>query len=133
MNDDFEQHLQRQPPRQIPRTWRTEILAAARPARASRWQEWLATFNLQPATLFRWSALAAVWVVIFALNHASRDASPVVMAKLPPPSPQMVLALREQRKLLSELEQPGEAPAADRQKPARPGPHSQRRTERVTA
>jgi len=133
MNDDFEQHLRRQPMREIPRTWRAEILAAANPApRKSHWWVLLSTFNLNPSTSLRWGTLAAVWVVIFALHHSTRDASPVVQAKYTPPSPQMILVLREQKELLAELEQSGEIPQADRPKPVQPRPQSQRREETVT-
>ena len=126
--DSFEQRLQRQPMREIPPEWRTEILAAANPApRVSLWEAFLSTFNFQPSTSLRWAGLAAIWVVIFALHHSARDTSPVIEAKYAPPSPQMILALREQKELLAGLEQPGEAPQADQPKPVRPGPHSERR------
>lgn len=132
MNDDFEQHLRRQPLRQVPAAWQSEMLSVARPApRTSRLRELLSTFNYQPLTALRWSALTAVWVIILALNHAARDTTPILTAKSTPPSPQMLLALRQQQKLLTELIEPQTASAvADRPKPNQP--RSQRRNEFTT-
>jgi hypothetical protein len=125
MNDDFEQHLRRQPMREIPREWRAEILREGRRVAVPN-QKWDANMASLPS-LFRWGALAAVWVVILALHYSARDTSPVIEAKYTPPTPQMILVLREQKELLAELEQTGETPQADQPKPARPGPHSERR------
>jgi hypothetical protein len=132
--DGFEQRLQRQPVREIPREWRAEILAASTSNRHATSED-----SCQPAghfslltsyfPLLKWACLAAVWVVIFALHHSARDTSPVIEAKYAPPSPQMIFALREQKELLVELEQTGETPQADQPKPARPGPQSLRREE----
>ena len=53
--DEFEKRLQRQPLRQTPCEWRSEILAAARDAQASCYPSpatrhgWLATFNFAVA------------------------------------------------------------------------------------
>jgi hypothetical protein len=126
--DRFVQRLQRQPLREIPRAWRAEILREGRRAAVPN-QKWDANMASLPS-LLRWGALAAVWMVIIALNHASRDASPVVEAKYAPPSPQMIQVLREQRKLLAELADPsGALPQPEQPKPAQPGPQSQRREE----
>jgi hypothetical protein len=61
MNADFEKQLQRQPLREPPRDWRAEILAAA-DSRPSTWPSFRA-----------WTALAAVWVVIFLLHLTAPD------------------------------------------------------------
>ncbi|MFM2294155.1 MAG: hypothetical protein RLZZ350_568 [Verrucomicrobiota bacterium] len=131
MNEDFEQYLRHQLPREIPAAWRAEILAVARPApRASRLRAWLSTINCEPSTFLRWSPLAAAWLVIFALNHATRDPATLVSTQSTPPSPQLVLALREQRRLFAELtETASVATPADRPRPLELQPHSQRRIE----
>jgi len=132
MNDDFENHLRAQPPRELPPHWRAEILAASRPApRASRrWFSPSSIFHL-PSPIIRWSPLAAAWLLIFALNHASRDPAPLVSAKSTPPSPQLVLALREQRRLFAELTEADSVatPTADRPRPRADQPRSQRDSE----
>lgn len=85
--DDFEQHLARQPLRNLPAEWRAEILDAAREpaprgaqsprppapeslfasltAKTARWREW---FWPSPAA---WGALAACWVGVLFLNLAA--------------------------------------------------------------
>jgi len=129
MNEEMEQlerRLNRQPLREIPREWRSEILAAARTApRASRrWFLPSSIFHL-PSPVIRWASLAAVWVVILALNHAARDPAPIVTAKSTPPSPQMLIALRQQQKLLAELIEPPTPREADKPKSFVPRPRSE--------
>jgi hypothetical protein len=145
--DDFEKRLQRQPMRKLPREWRAEILrdasaSAQNPALACRAEaqrrretrniSWLSTFSHQLSTIFwphpkAWAGLAAVWVLIFALNTASQDHSAQIAKKSTPASPEMLAGLRDQQKLLAELigtsdtrefEQPKRFPAQ---------PHSERR------
>ncbi|MCX6894848.1 MAG: hypothetical protein NTZ16_04975 [Verrucomicrobia bacterium] len=133
MNDNFEQRLRRQPLRTIPPEWRADILHAARaadhPAPTHRPQP-IPAFSFQFS--FRWGALAAVWLVIFALNYAARDTAPVVTAKSAPPSPQMLLALRQQQKLLAELIDPPAPSDADKPKPISPRPRSELRLQFLT-
>jgi hypothetical protein len=130
MNEDFEQRLQCQPLRKVPTEWRAEILAAARPAacstpRISFLSRLLSTINYQPSTALRWSSLAAAWVVILVLNHAARDTSLAASANSAPPSPQMILALRQQQKLLAELVDSPAQNVADKPKPFSPRPRSE--------
>ncbi len=131
MNDEteqFERRLSRQPLRPIPGAWREDILRDERrvavPNQKSRPSLFSAFYFLHSA-LFRWSALAAVWLVILVLNHAARDTSPVVLAKSAPPSPQMLLALRQQQKLLAELIEPSATRDADKPKSFAPRPRSE--------
>lgn len=73
-----------------------------------------------------WTGLAAIWVIIFALDFASRDTSPVIAQKPSPPSPEMLAALQGQKRLFAEWLSDGTKPAdADRPKPWRPSPHSE--------
>ena len=135
MNDEteqFEQRLRRQTVKTIPTEWREEILAAAsfasRPApRAS----FLSTFNHQLSALLwpnpqAWVGLAAVWVLIFAVNLSTRDTSPAVAEKNSQPSSEVVVELRQQRLLLAELMGPRDKSDADRSKSLVPQPRSER-------
>jgi hypothetical protein len=112
--DDFEQRLQRQPLRQVPGEWRGEILAAAREGQAIRHSSlvirhsWLSTFNHQLSTILwphpnAWAGLAAVWILIFAVDFSVRDKSPVMAEKAAPPSPEVVAELKQQQRMLAEL------------------------------
>jgi len=125
MNDDtdqFEDRLHRQPLRPVPHEWRAEILAAAgSAARPTPHASFLATFNQQLASLFwphpkAWAGLAAVWIFILAVNFSLRDPSPRVAEKSAPPSPEIMVELRQQQLLLAELIGPHETHDADRRK-----------------
>jgi hypothetical protein len=136
--DDFESRLQRQPLRPIPPEWRAKMLATARaaqttghPSPATR-HHWLATFNQQLSTLLwphpkAWAGLAAIWIFIFAVNFSLREASPRTVVRSAPPSPEVMVELRKQQKLLAELIGPREEREADRSKTHAP----RSRTERV--
>jgi|SRR5437867_10738073 len=106
--DDFEKRLQRRSMRPVPREWRGEILDAAR--RAGDHQ--LSTINPQPTSRWRellwpcpqaWAGLAAAWVLILALNAATRDPVQVAKTAKGAPAPELLIALREHRRLLAEL------------------------------
>ena len=126
MNDEFEQKLSRQPLCEIPSHWRRQILAAShQPSRVSRRGFSPASLFHLPMPTIRWGALAAVWVVILALNHAARDNSPQTFAKALPPSPQMILALREQKKMLAELISAPLARDVENSKPILPRPRTE--------
>jgi hypothetical protein len=140
MNDEteqFERRLSRQPLRQVPGEWRAEILAAARGTqpvpRASRLtpRAWLVTINQQLATLLwphpkAWAGLAAVWILILAVNFSTREAVPKLAAKSAPPSPEVMVELKQQQRLVAELVSTYEAPDTDRRKTFLPRPSSQR-------
>jgi hypothetical protein len=134
--DDFEQKLQQQPLRQVPAEWRAEILAAAREEQAIRHsssairRSWLSTLNSQLSTILwphpkAWAGLAAVWVCIFVLNFSIRDKAPAVVEKSAPPSPEVIVELRRQQRMLAELIGANQAREAE---PARflPLPRSKR-------
>jgi hypothetical protein len=133
--ENFEEHLQRQPLRQVPGGWRTEILATAerttgpQPSSLSLRRSVLSTLNARLSTILwpsprAWAGLAAVWVVIFAVNFATRDKSPVV-SRATPPSPEVIAELRQQQRLLAELIGTGELRIADRQPVFSPKPRSE--------
>ncbi len=142
MNEDlepFERRLSRQPFRQIPGGWRDEILAAASEAMAANHAargphpSFLSTLNHQLSTVLwphpaAWAGLAAAWVLIFAVDFSIRDRSPVVAEKSAPPSPEVLVELRQQQRLLAELIGPRDARDADRSKSSVPQPRSERAT-----
>jgi len=140
--DDFEQKLQRQPLRQVPAEWRGEILVAAdvnrrnRPVReftfaATPFRRLLSTLNAQLSTILwphpkAWAGLAAIWILILAVNFSMRDPSPVRAQKSSPPSPEVIVELRQQQRLLAELIGPRDIREADRSKSFVPQPRSER-------
>ena len=134
--DDFEQKLQRQPLRQIPGEWREEILAAAtgRESRVeSREQEgrWPSTLVSRLSSLLwphpaAWAGLAAVWILIFAVDFSVQDKAPVVAEKSAPPSPEVVVELKQQQRMLAEMIGPRDEHDADRSKSFVPQPRSER-------
>ena len=126
--DDFEKRLQRQDMRPIPREWREGILNAAR--RAGDHQ--LSTINPQPTSWWRelfwpcpqaWAGLAAAWVLILAVNAATREPVQVATVQSTAPAREVLMALKERRRLLAEL---AESPAqVEPQKPLAPRPRSE--------
>jgi len=140
--EDFEQKLQRQPLRQVPAEWRGEILVAAdvsrrnRPVReftfaATPFRRFLSTFNAQLSTILwphprAWAGLAAVWILILAVNFSMRDQSPVRAEKSSPPSLEVIVELRQQQRMLAELIGPRDTRDTDRSKSFVPQPRSER-------
>lgn len=81
-----------------------------------------------------WTGLAAVWAVILVLNLAGREPeAPLVAGQEVPSASQMRLALEQKYLLMSELDLSPELAPADKPKPARPSPHSERRNEALNA
>jgi hypothetical protein len=137
MDSEFEQCLRRQPLKPLPGEWRADILAAAREAQAIRHSSfvirhsWLSTLNSQLSTLLwphpkAWAGLAAVWLVIFALNFSMRERPPGLVMRASPPSPEAMVELRQQQKMLAELIGPAELGVANRQRVLFPKPRSER-------
>jgi hypothetical protein len=60
-----------------------------------------------------WAGLAAVWILIFAVDFSVRDKSPVVAEKAAPPSPEVIAELRQQQRMLAELIGSSQAREAD--------------------
>lgn len=78
--------------------------------------------------------MAAVWLVILAVNFATRETIPRNFARqVAPPSPEMLMVLRQQQLLLAELVERPEPRAADRPKIVLPRPRSQGRDEFLNA
>ena len=134
--EQFEQRLRRQPVKPVPTEWRAEILAAARDAQttchASRvtHQPFLSTLHHQLSAFFwphpkAWAGLAAVWLLIFAVNFSMRDSLPRLAVKSAPPSPEVIVELKKQQRLFVELVGVYEAPDADRRNLFSPKPRSE--------
>ncbi len=134
--DEFEQKLSRQPLRQVPPEWRGEILAAAvgRGSMAERREpttRWPSAFVARLSSVFWphpkvWAGLAAVWICIGALNFSTRDTSPRRAEKSAPPSPEVIVELKKQQRLLAELVGSYETVDADRPRIFSPRPRSGR-------
>jgi hypothetical protein len=131
--DNFEQKLQRQQLKEIPAAWREEILAAATSCHSSRVtrHSFLSTLNVQLSTLLwphprAWAGLAAIWILILAMDFSLRDKTPVMAEKTAPPSPEVIVELRQQQRLLAELIGLRDTGDADRSKPLVPQPRSER-------
>lgn len=96
--DEFEQKLSRQARREIPAEWRKDILGFRRttdvPA-SPWWRQWLWP---HPAA---WTALAALWVVIFALAFAGKPEPAITSAHAA--RPDILQAFAERTRLLAEL------------------------------
>ena len=136
MNEELEpleRRLSRQPLRPVPAEWREEILSAAMAGHASRVTRpsFLSTLNAQLSTLLwphpkAWAGLAAVWILILAVNFSARDRLPAVAEKSAPSSPEVMVELRLQQRLLAELIGPRDTREADRLKSLVPPPRSER-------
>jgi len=112
--------LRSQPRREIPAEWRREILrlsgASGVVAPVPWWRQWLWP---HPAA---WTALAALWVVIFALGFAARPEPAIRSASSASHPPDILQAFAERTRLMAELS--GESAemrpsAADRPRSAR--------------
>ncbi len=131
--DEFEQKLQRQPLRRIPADWREEILREGRRAAVLEigdadtaslpQRSWFSTI-LWPHPK-AWAGLAAVWILILAVDFSICDKTAVVAEKSTPPSPEVIVELKQQQRMLAELIGAREMQDAEPQK-FLPRPHSER-------
>jgi hypothetical protein len=79
-----------------------------------------------------WAGLAAAWILILIANISLRNQQQATMAKASP-TPEMILAFRQQEKLLSELIGQREAQPAEPPKIFTPRPSSRRQFEILSA
>jgi hypothetical protein len=79
-----------------------------------------------------WTGLAAVWLLILAVNVSLRDRTQTFALKSGPVSPEIILSFPQQERLLAELMDAGEPRVAVPPKPFSPRPSSERRFEALT-
>ena len=72
-----------------------------------------------------WAALAAVWMALFIFNVSQRDQAELAARKLPPPSPEAIMAWRQQERLLAELIGPSAPGYAEQRKIFLPKPRTE--------
>lgn len=121
---EFEKQLKSQTFREIPEQWREEILRAAEAeveanvskATAGVVRSWWREL-LWPCPQ-AWATLAGIWAVVLILNFSSGEAPTIAEAKPVSISPEMYMALQEQRRFYIELI--GEPPAKVAEPPHRP-------------
>ncbi|HTR40387.1 MAG TPA: hypothetical protein VMH87_02065 [Pseudomonadales bacterium] len=129
----FEKLLESHPLRPVPAEWRKEILAAAEKAQPAHGRQPIPVRSLPGLlrSLFwphpvAWGGLAAIWIFIFAAHLSMRDEMPVMAEKVLPPSPQVVMELKQQQHLYAELIGVNDSSDTDRPKPFIPKPRSER-------
>jgi anti-sigma factor RsiW len=99
------------------------------------WQSILETLGARlqagwQASRWAWTGLAAVWVVILALNLVAREPDAQLLAGQEVPSAsEMHFALKQKQLLMAELAVTSEPAPADKSKATPPSPHSERRNE----
>ena len=136
--DDFEERVQRQPLRELPPEWRGEILAGARrampPSPGSRTSNLRAQISalLWPCPQ-AWAGLAAIWLGILVINFATIDKTETVAKKSAPTSAEMIMVLKEQEQILTELIGPSDAPVLTRPRRLDARPRSQARQQFLMA
>jgi len=117
MNADFENRLQRQPLRELPRDWRAEILAAAATPVGRRSRGATGEPSSTWPSLRAWVSLAAVWLVIFLL-HSTAPNEPRLARNSTPMTLQSFAMLHQQTLMMAQLlgqtdpADPGRLPAA---------------------
>jgi hypothetical protein len=122
--EQFERRLSRQPLKKIPGEWRGEILREGRRAAVPEIGDAdtasLPTLNWRTAlaNLFwphpkAWAGLAAVWILIFCMEFSMRDTTPVTAKRTAPPSPEVIVELKQQQRMLAELIGAGQARDAE--------------------
>jgi len=132
---NWEENFRRIEPDHISRIrWAKAVEAAAGPAPVCRLTPIMAFCEWWHDMIWPcrriWAGLAAVWVLIFVFNFSQRDKSEILARKTPPPSPEMILAFRQQQRLLAELIGSSETRAAEPPpKPLLPQPRSEGRFE----
>lgn len=143
MNDEtepFEHRVKQQPLRPIPADWRADILRVAHGKSVSAPptpRSFLSTLNRQLSNLLwphpkAWATLAAAWVAIAILLNYNPDGSKAA-AQTAPPSPELIIAAKQQRRELARLIEPSLPPDAERPKSSSPGPRSEAASQSASA
>ena len=77
-----------------------------------------------------WTGLVAVWILILAANFSMRDRSELKMASSPT-SQEIIVAFRQEQRLMNELIGPNDPQTAEAPTPRPPRPASERHKELV--
>ena len=133
--EPFEEHVRRQPLREIPADWRGQILSAARAAapEMSRvpMQESLSVRLRQQIKAWlwphplAWSALGACWLVIAAVIFSLREPAPVMAQKEAPVTAETLTELKQERLMFAELAGLPSKPDVDRARKYVPQPRTE--------
>ena len=130
--DEFEERARAQRLRELPPEWRQEILSAARAVTQARPHFIVQLAERLSGLLWpsprAWAGLAAVWLGIIGINFSLADKREAVSKKSEPSSARIMMVLREQEQILTELIEPRETPIL-RPKAPDVRPRSQRRLE----
>ena len=134
--DAFEKRLRGATPRQIPASWRNEILGALPEVRRTDLVPEPGIADFLRAMLWphpkAWAGLCAAWLLILGLNFASHEpAGTEVTQRVARPSPQMRELLRQQERLLAELSGTMDSSEPRRSETVAPKPQSCREWETV--
>jgi hypothetical protein len=141
---DFEKQLQRPALRKIPVEWRAEILDAARAATPAprrseiTFRALLSAFGGQLSSLLwphpkAWATLAAIWLGILSMNFYAADPPRQLAKNDVLPSPEFLVAIREQRRELAKLIEPNVNSDVNKPRSLRSGPRTECRNERLAA
>jgi hypothetical protein len=136
--DAFEKRLRGAAPRQVPASWRNEILGALPEARPSNLVAEPGIADFLRTLLWphpkAWAGLCAAWLLILGLNFSGHEPTGTEVTRLPArPSPQMRELLREQEQLLAELSGTMDPFQPRRSESVVPKPQSCRESETVNA
>lgn len=142
-DEQFEQRLRRQPLRQVPPAWRTEILAQAKAAAGRQLSlgadrpAFTSALRLRLLELLwpcpqAWAGLAAAWVAVLAVQMAISGGQPVTETRrAESPSPELRRILKQQNQMLAELGGAVERLAHEQTRSFMPQPRSQKRQQLI--
>jgi anti-sigma factor RsiW len=111
--------------------WEKDFAAAVK-TRSSAWKTfvlWFLDWSRDVVWPCRriWTGLAAVWVVILAVNFSQREPAEMMVAKSARPSPELVRAFLEQEGFLAVSVAPAKSPAKEPPEPPVTQPRSEQR------
>ena len=134
--NEFEKKLQQQQVKAIPGEWRDDILRHANASVPAKGSFFVALNEQVTALLWPhpkvWTGLAAVWVLIFAVNLATNSDSSSPVRQTPELSANWK-TLQDQERMVTQLIEPKKpTPPAEPPKRVAPRPRSESRTRLIT-
>ncbi|HTL57576.1 MAG TPA: hypothetical protein VL361_17960 [Candidatus Limnocylindrales bacterium] len=136
--DDFEEWLHQQPLRKLPAEWRNDILSAANAATEGGYAPRVVSARRPVSSLKAylavllwpspkaWVGLAAVWVLLITVNHTAKDSSESIASSGAEATSGMIMAWKEQQRILTELIQPAKTASIQPSRQPAPSPRSER-------